>query len=60
MVKLWHDHTHAGVKYRAGQVVELPDEAADWAEEAELRLRERTRRLAAQIPGTPERRKAAT
>lgn len=60
-VRLFQDHTEHRdgkvIKHKAGEVVELPDEVADFVSRATLSLRAARKEQAENMPGTPERKR---
>ncbi|MGZ3297083.1 MAG: hypothetical protein ACXU9D_27900 [Xanthobacteraceae bacterium] len=60
-IRLFQDHTEHRdgkvIRHKAGQVVELPDDVADFIVRATLNLRAANKELAENTPGTPERKR---
>jgi hypothetical protein len=58
-VRLYLDHTEhrdgKTIKHKAGEVVELPDDVADFIVRATLNKRASDQQIAENTPGTPER-----
>lgn len=56
-IKLTKPHTHGGVTYPAGEIIELPDDKYDWLMKATRDERLKEIALAEDLPGTPEHRR---